>query len=59
MYRQVPAHVDLPAMEREILDLWASEDVFHQSVAQSEGHPLWVFYEGTPTANGTPGTHHV
>ncbi|MBU6311557.1 MAG: isoleucine--tRNA ligase [Actinomycetales bacterium] len=59
MYRQVPAHVDLPAMEREILDLWASEDVFHQSVAQSEGHPLWVFYEGPPTANGTPGTHHV
>ena len=59
MYRQVPAHVDLPAMEREILDLWSSEDVFHQSVAQSEGRPLWVFYEGPPTANGTPGTHHV
>ncbi|MBM3689993.1 MAG: isoleucine--tRNA ligase [Actinobacteria bacterium] len=59
MYRQVPAHVDLPAMEREILELWASEDVFHQSVAQSEERPLWVFYEGPPTANGKPGTHHV
>ncbi|MFM7599340.1 MAG: isoleucine--tRNA ligase [Actinomycetota bacterium] len=59
MYRQVPAHVDLPAMEREILELWANEDVFHQSVAQSEGRPPWVFYEGPPTANGKPGTHHV
>jgi len=59
MYRQVPAHVDLPAMEREILDLWSSDDVFHRSLEQSEGRPLWVFYEGPPTANGTPGTHHV
>lgn len=59
MYRQVPTHVDLPAMEREILDLWAREDVFARSLAQSEGRPLWVFNEGPPTANGTPGTHHI
>ncbi|MBM3687418.1 MAG: class I tRNA ligase family protein, partial [Actinobacteria bacterium] len=59
MYRQVPAHVDLPAMEREVLDLWAADDVFHRSLAQSEGRPLWVFNEGPPTANGTPGTHHI
>ena len=59
MYRQVPAHVDLPAMEREVLDLWAADDVFHASLAQSEGRPLWVFNEGPPTANGTPGTHHI
>ena len=59
MYRQVPAHVDLPAMEREVLDLWAADDVFHESLAQSEGRPLWVFNEGPPTANGTPGTHHI
>ncbi|MGI9197399.1 MAG: isoleucine--tRNA ligase [Candidatus Nanopelagicales bacterium] len=59
MYRQVPTHVDLPAMEREVLDFWSAEDVFHRSLEQSEGRPLWVFYEGPPTANGTPGTHHV
>ena len=59
MYRQVPAHVDLPGMEREVLDLWAADDVFHTSLAQSEGRPLWVFNEGPPTANGTPGTHHI
>jgi isoleucyl-tRNA synthetase len=59
MYRAVPAQIDLPAMEHEVLDLWESEQVFAASVAQSAGRPNWVFYEGPPTANGSPGTHHV
>ena len=59
MYRVVPAQVDLPAMEHDILRMWDDEGVFAASVAQSEGRPTWVFYEGPPTANGTPGTHHV
>ena len=59
MYRQVSAQVDLPAMEREILDLWAADDTFHRSLEQSAGRPMWVFNEGPPTANGTPGTHHI
>jgi isoleucyl-tRNA synthetase len=59
MYRAVPAQIDLPAMEHQILRMWDDESVFEQSIAQSEGRPSWVFYEGPPTANGTPGTHHV
>ncbi|MFM8353019.1 MAG: isoleucine--tRNA ligase, partial [Actinomycetales bacterium] len=59
MYRAVPAQIDLPAMEREVLQMWDEESVFETSVARSQGRPLWVFYEGPPTANGTPGTHHV
>ena len=59
MYRPVPAQVDLPAMEHEVLALWDTDDVFARSVEQAEGRPLWVFYEGPPTANGRPGTHHV
>ena len=59
MYRAVPAHVDLPAMEREILAMWEAEGTFHTTLATSEGRPLWVFNEGPPTANGTPGAHHV
>ena len=43
MYRQVPTHVDLPAMERDILGFWGTEDVFHRSLEASEGRPLWVF----------------
>jgi isoleucyl-tRNA synthetase len=59
MYRAVPAQVDLPAMEHEVLRMWDEEAVFEASIAQSQGRPTWTFYEGPPTANGTPGTHHV
>ncbi len=59
MYRSVPAQVDLPALEHEVLRLWDEERIFEESVAQSQGRPPWVFYEGPPTANGAPGTHHV
>ena len=59
MYKAVPVQIDLPAMEHQILDLWDQESVFERSLAQAEGRPLWTFYEGPPTANGTPGAHHV
>ena len=59
MYKAVPAQIDLPAMEHDVLDLWDRESVFERSVAQAQGRPLWTFYEGPPTANGTPGAHHV
>ncbi len=59
MYRSVPPRIDLPAMEREVLAFWKSSKVFERTLAQTEGRPQWIFYEGPPTANGTPGTHHV
>jgi isoleucyl-tRNA synthetase len=58
-YRPVPNQVDLPAMEREIIAFWRENDVFSQTLKASEGSPAWTFYEGPPTANGSPGTHHV
>jgi isoleucyl-tRNA synthetase len=57
--RPMPAHVDLPALEREVLARWSERDVFHRSLAATADGPLWTFYEGPPTANGKPGTHHV
>ncbi|WP_433059412.1 isoleucine--tRNA ligase [Dactylosporangium sp. CS-033363] len=59
MYRPVPAQVDLSAVDHEVLALWKARDVFGRSLAQSEGRPEWVFYEGPPTANGMPGAHHI
>ncbi|GAA2379283.1 isoleucine--tRNA ligase [Dactylosporangium salmoneum] len=59
MYRTVPAQVDLPAMERDVLEFWRARDVFRRSLEQSAGKPEWVFYEGPPTANGMPGAHHI
>ncbi|MEC3993516.1 isoleucine--tRNA ligase [Actinacidiphila sp. DG2A-62] len=58
-YRQVPAQVDLPALEHEVLELWSERKTFARSVQQTEGRPEWVFYEGPPTANGMPGAHHI
>ena len=33
--------------------------MFAQSLRMREDAPRWVFYEGPPTANGRPGSHHV
>ncbi|MFN8212626.1 MAG: isoleucine--tRNA ligase [Candidatus Nanopelagicales bacterium] len=59
MYRPVPAKIDLPQMEREMIAFWQNNDVFHRSLRQTADGPQWTFYEGPPTANGTPGVHHV
>jgi isoleucyl-tRNA synthetase len=58
-YRPVPAQVDLPTLEREILEFWRSQSTFARALAQTDGQPEWVFYEGPPTANGMPGAHHI
>ncbi len=58
-YRPVPPQVDLPALEHEVLAYWSEHQTFATSLAQSQGDPRWTFYEGPPTANGRPGTHHV
>ncbi|MFF3563057.1 isoleucine--tRNA ligase [Streptomyces sp. NPDC002574] len=58
-YRQVPAQVDLPALEHEVLAFWQDNKVFARSLEQTRGKPEWVFYEGPPTANGMPGAHHI
>ena len=58
-FRPMPTQVDLPALEHEVLTRWRDRDVFHRSLAATADGPLWTFYEGPPTANGKPGTHHV
>src|SRR5512140_3880843 len=55
----LPAAIDLPAMEHEMLGRWQDGKVFERSLEQTAAGPLWTFYEGPPTANGTPGVHHV
>ena len=58
-FRAISAQIDLPSMERAILNFWNSENIFHKSTdSRAHGAP-WTFYEGPPTANGMPGTHHI
>src|SRR3954452_13506866 len=58
-YRPVPPQVDLPALERDVLALWEEQQTFARSVELTRDGEPWTFYEGPPTANGMPGTHHV
>ncbi|HTS96541.1 MAG TPA: isoleucine--tRNA ligase [Streptosporangiaceae bacterium] len=58
-FPELPAVVDLPAIEREILGRWRDGRVFDRSLEQTAAGEPWTFYEGPPTANGMPGVHHV
>jgi isoleucyl-tRNA synthetase len=57
--KKLPAQVDLVALEHEVLLRWERDRVFERSLEQTKDGEPWVFYEGPPTANGKPGTHHV
>ena len=58
-HREVDPRRELPELEREVLERWRERDVFAESLRARAGAPRWVFYEGPPTANGPPGSHHV
>jgi len=51
--------LNLPELEKEILQQWNETSAFEKSVSNREGAPAFVFYEGPPSANGLPGIHHV
>ncbi len=57
--REVDPGRELPALELEVLERWHERDVFAQSLRARADAKQWVFYEGPPTANGPPGSHHV
>jgi isoleucyl-tRNA synthetase len=58
-FSPVDTKQSFPELEERVLERWRERDVFARSLAQREGAPLWNFYEGPPTANGRPGSHHV
>ena len=59
MNRNVPPHVDLTASEHEVLSFWSEHHIFERSVEATRGGESWTVFEGPPTANGAPGTHHI
>jgi len=59
MFEPVSSKADFPALEREVMEFWKADDTFQESLRIREGAPRFIFYEGPPTANGNPGTHHI
>ncbi|MCU0429038.1 MAG: isoleucine--tRNA ligase [Cytophagaceae bacterium] len=61
MSKKYPEHknVELSQVSTEILDFWKKNSIFEKSISSREGQPSFTFFEGPPSANGTPGIHHV
>jgi isoleucyl-tRNA synthetase len=59
MFREVNSKVSFVRLEEDILRFWREQGIFDKSILIRENGPGYVFYEGPPTANGSPGVHHV
>ncbi|GIL13476.1 MAG: isoleucine--tRNA ligase [Chloroflexota bacterium] len=59
MFQAVSAKFDIQKLERDQLNFWREKRIFQRTLTEREGAPYYVFYEGPPTANGRPGSHHV
>nr|WKN38963.1 isoleucine--tRNA ligase [Tunicatimonas sp. TK19036] len=51
--------VSYPKVAEEVLKFWQENRIFEKSVEQRPADNAFTFYEGPPSANGTPGIHHV
>ena len=58
-FNEVDAKVSFTRLEEGVLEFWKKENIFEKSLETRKGGQRYVFYEGPPTANGTPGIHHV
>lgn len=61
MKKKFPVYnqLNLPLVNKEVLNEWDENDLFSKSMTEREGAPSFVFFEGPPSANGMPGIHHV
>ena len=62
MFRAVNSQVNsevVNRLEQQQLDFWRFNRIFERTTEGREDAPRYVFYEGPPTANGEPGSHHV
>ena len=61
MKKKFPVYnqLNLPQINKEVLNEWDENDLFSKSMTEREGAPSFVFFEGPPSANGMPGIHHV
>lgn len=51
--------LDLSQVNKDVLTKWNANNTFAGSLDARKGCPEYVFFDGPPSANGTPGIHHV
>ena len=59
MFEKVDQRVSFPELETQLMAKWKEENTFQRSLELRQGRSRFVFYEGPPTANGKPATHHI
>ncbi len=59
MFEQISGNFEQQRIEQKILKFWDQNQIFKKSIEARDQKKNYVFYEGPPTANGTPGIHHV
>ena len=59
MYKKVSSDLSVVEREKAIEKFWRDNRIFEKSVETREGHPVFTFYDGPPTANGKPHIGHV
>ena len=50
---------NLPEFEETVLKFWEKNRIFERTLENTKKGKPFIFYEGPPTANGSPGIHHV
>lgn len=58
MFQPVEKNFSFPKQEEAILRFWKDRQIYQRSLANRDGAPDFVFYEGPPTANGLPHPGH-
>jgi len=51
--------IDFKEKEKEIIDFWEKEDIFHKSVDKPSSKGNYLFYDGPPFASGAPHYGHL
>ncbi len=59
VFKPIDPTIRFPETERGIMELWRKEQVFEKTLEKPAPAGTFVFYEGPPTANGTPHNGHV
>ncbi len=59
MFEPVSSRVNFPELELRVIQFWKENCIFERSVEERDPGNVFLLYEGPPTANASPGVHHV
>ena len=59
VYEKVPTSLNFVEREKKVEAFWKENHIFEKSIENRKDGPSYMFYDGPPTANGTPHIGHV